>query len=65
MPHTIGCAISLPNIHMFKVLAAADRMTGIPEYSPIKYGYYYFDDRNLTEIFLDADTSGPIKRFTF
>jgi hypothetical protein len=55
----------LHNILMFKSLAAANRMRAVPEDSPIFHGYYYFDDRNVGDTFLDGDTSGPIKKFTF
>ena len=54
----------LHNIHMFKGLAAADRMQGGEGLSG-QHGYYYFDDRNVRDTFLDGDATRPVKRFRF
>lgn len=53
------------NLFKFKGLASVDRISRGPEPPTIHHGYYYFDDQNVSDMFLNGDTSGPVKRFTY
>lgn len=53
----------LHNLHLYKSIAAGDRMAGIDN-APIKHGYYYFDDWTAKQVFEDK-SSGPVKKFTY
>ncbi len=52
------------NLFKFKALASVHTVSEIPETTPIQFGYHYFDDQSVSDLFLDEDTTGSVKRFS-